>query len=783
MMLAFASLLISAGIFPDISEPLTIRPDFSLGFERYTEANGYPVYGGKGTFISRVDLSNQGLLGDGQLTYLNSTSVSDKFIFYPDSMKTLARGFVATEQIAAVEYPSVMADSVTEFWVPYQDSMSITSTVRNMVMYNNESLFDGSLGLTPGGLSGSGTVRIEDAEMDSKGFSFKQHTFDALIADFRIKSYDLNALAISTQNYRTHFDFDERRGEFRSNIGISKMEFPINKYICSMDRFDWMIDNEEIVLTNEENQQYAIPDNLSLSQLIDVGYTGTEFISVHPRQDSLRFFALRARFNIRTNVINAEEVKIIKVGDAAIYPDSGKVEIRQNAEMSKLANANIIANTTTREHNFYDASVKILGRKQYSGSGTYDYVDRLDRHQKILFHKISVDTSGNTVGTGKISDSANFMLSPEFAYTGNVKLDAPEKALSFTGAFRPSVDCRNLGTNWVKFSAKVDPSNVKLPVSDPIKNRNSEKVLLGMAYSNTENVIYPAFFTPRRSFRDTIMITASGLMDYQMSTTSFRIEPEVIPDNPNTGGSSVSLNTFNCMMKSEGKINLGLRSGALQMKSYGSMEYYILPDSSNFRLSMIFDFPFEEDIPDRIRTQMTSTNLPGIQLFKTPFNFVFEDLVDEKEREKLKSELATIGRFRRFPDELSKMMIIGDVRMHYDTLSRSFVSTGPIGIASIRDGMVNRYLSGKIEMTKKRNGDEFTLYLEISPNDWYFFNYRNNVMQFLSSDLDLNDKIREAQLSRKEQKRVSKIWRGYRYTLSTDRKKREFIRRYELGVE
>ena len=781
--LQFDGKLISAGIFPEIPEPLKVRPDFSLGFERYTEANGYPAYGGKGNFVSKIDLSNKGLQGDGQLYYLNSTTVSDHFIFYPDSMKTLARGFRAMEQIAAVEYPSVNADSVNEFWVPYQDSMSISSTVRNMMMYDNESLFKGTLGLTPGGLSGSGTVRVEDAEMDSKGFSFQQHTFDALIANFRIKSYDLNALAISTQNYRTHFDFEERRGEFRSNLGISKMEFPINKYICSMDRFDWMIDYEEIVLTNEENQRYAIPDNLSLSQLIDVGYTGTEFISVHPKQDSLRFFALRARFNIRTNVINAEEVKIIKVADAAIYPDSGKVEILKNAEMRQLTNANIIANTSTREHSFYDASVKILGRKRYTGSGTYDYIDRIGSHQQISFDKISVDTSGNTVGTGMISDSADFMLSPELAYTGSVKLDAPIKALTFTGAFKPKVECYNLGTNWVKFSARVDPDHVKLPVSDPPQNRSSEKLFLGLAYSNTENVIYPAFFTPRRSFSDTIMITASGIMEYMIPISTYQIGVPDTSGNLTTTGSKVSLNTYNCMMRSEGKINLGFTSGPMKMESYGTMDYYILPDSTSLRLAMIFDFPFEQGVTERIRTQMTSTNLPGIQLFNSPFTFVFNELTSEKDRDKLKSELETVGRFRKFPETMTKTLIIADVKMSYDTLSRSFISSGPIGIGSIQDGMVNRYLNGKIEMTRKRNGDEFTFYLEISPNDWYFFNYRNNVMQFISSDLDLNDKIREAQLSNSERKRLNKAWRGYRYTLATERKKRDFIRRFGLGEE
>ncbi|MFH1297144.1 MAG: hypothetical protein ABIJ04_07735 [Bacteroidota bacterium] len=781
--LQFDGRLISAGIFPDIPEPLKVRPDYSLGFEKYTDTGGFPAYGGQGNFVSKVDLSNRGLQGDGQLFYLNSTTMSDHLIFFPDSMNTLAVGFQLREQIAGVEYPSVMGDSVTGFWLPYQDSMRVTTIVRDMAMYKDESLFDGTLGLTPRGLSGSGTVKIADAEMDSEGFDFLQHTFDALIADFRIKSYDLNTLAISTKNYRTHFDFEERRGEFRSNLGISKMEFPINQYICSMDRFDWMIDEEEIVLTNEENQRYVIPDNLSLSQLIDIGYTGTEFISIHPRQDSLRFFALRARYNIRTFVIKAEEVKIIKVADAAIYPDSGKVEILKNAEIRQLTNANIIANTTSRQHNFYDASVNILGRKRYTASGTYDYIDRTGAHQEIFFNAISVDTSGNTAGTGEISDSDNFMLSPEFAYTGNVRLDAPVKTLSFTGAFKPVVECYNLGTNWVKFSAKVDPGNIKLPVSDPPKNRNSENILLGMAYSNTEHVIYPLFFTPRRSFSDTIMITSSGMMEYRIPTSTFRVAPSGGQNLSSQQGPHVSLNTFNCRMRSEGKINLTLNSGPMRMETYGTIDYFILPDSTAFRLAMTLDFPFEMEVMSRIQTKMLASNLPGIQLFNSPFHFVFTELINEKEQEKLRSELETIGRFRRFPEELAKTLIIADVNMSYDTLTYSFVSHGPIGIGSIKERMVNRYLAGKIEMTKKRNGDEFTFYLEISPNEWFFFNYRNNVMQFLSTDLDLNDKIKVAQLNRNELKRLNKEWRGYRYTLSTERKKRDFIRRYEMGEE
>ena len=92
---------------------------------------------------------------------------------------------------------------------------------------------------------------------------------------------------------------------------------------------------------------------------------------------------------------------------------------------------------------------------------------------------------------------------------------------------------------------------------------------------------------------------------------------------------------------------------------------------------------------------------------------------------------------------------------------------------------VNRYVKGIIEMTKKRNGDDFTIYLELTKDDWFFFNFRNNVLMALSSDLDFNDIIRQEAQSRPEQKRVSKLARGFSYTVATERKKRDFLRKFQ----
>jgi hypothetical protein len=777
--LQFKGYLSSAGIFPEIEKPLKVRPDYSLGIETKTDTNGLPLYGDKGRFVNKIDLSNAGLRGDGRIIYMNSTTISDNFIFYPDSMKTVAKTFHTNEVIAEVEYPVVNGDSVSELWLPYKDSLVVRSNKKDMAMYKDQSRFTGNLSLSPNGLTGEGTVKIKDAEMDSRKFLFKQKTFDANIANFRIKSYNLSDLSISTKNYQTHFDFEKRKGEFKSNIGISKVEFPVNKYTCTMDRFDWLIDSEEIALFNDKSTKLAAADTMSLANLINFDFTGSEFISVHPKQDSLRFFALSAKYNLKTNLIKAEDVKIIKVADAAIYPDSGKVSILKDAQMKPLERAIIIANQQTRYHQFYNTTVQIFSRKKYFASGNYDYTDRTAERQSIRFTKISVDTTGQTFAEGSITDSAFFKLSPEFAYTGEVLLNAFRKNLTFDGGFRPLTDCFKNNRWWVKFNSEIDPMNIQLPVIRPLVDIHNEKLLLGMGYSNAENKIYPAFFVKKQYFNDSIMISIDGILSYNENNGVFMISTPEKLKTPGIIYNSLSLSTEQCLFHSDGKINLNLNSGPLKMETFGGMNHFVIPDSVQVRVAMAFNFPFSESALEKFSLQVQSINLNGITVSNTPYYNAMKNLMGQKEFDKVKSDLELLGKFKKFPDELIRTMFLADVNLKWDSATKSWISFGPIGIGNIGKIQVNRYATGIIEFTKKKNGDEFTIYLELTKNDWYFFNYRNNILQVMSSNLEFNDLITDGQKSRSEQNRIDDLAKGFRYIISTDRKKRDFLRKFE----
>jgi hypothetical protein len=172
-------------------------------------------------------------------------------------------------------------------------------------------------------------------------------------------------------------------------------------------------------------------------------------------------------------------------------------------------------------------------------------------------------------------------------------------------------------------------------------------------------------------------------------------------------------------------------------------------------------------------------NLDGIVFSTSPYVEAMKTLLGKKDFDKVRSEIEMVGRFKRFPDELIRTLFLADVKLRWDTLNKTWVSYGPIGIGCVGKVQVNKFVNGMLEFQKKRNGDEFTFYFELTKNDWYFFNYRNNLLMALSSNAQFNEAVEAGVKSSPEQKRIGNLVKGYRYTIATDRKKREFLRKYE----
>ncbi len=319
--------------------------------------------------------------------------------------------------------------------------------------------------LKPTGLWGNGKMEYADAELLSKKFAYKCRLFDADTADVKMFQTGSDNLAMATNGYKTHIDLDKKWGEFKSNGGLSKINFPQNMYIAFMDELDWNIKAKQIELRNTKKKTQANLENADIRKLIDIDFTGSEFISTHPSQDSLKFYSAKASFNLEKNIIYAKGARIIKVADAALFPDSGNVTIYKKAELKTLDNCKIIANVQNKTHLIYNSKADITSRKMYVAQGTYDYINEEKQKFPIYLNKITVTKEIKTFGLGKIPATSNFKLNAAFDFIGNVKLNADTQYLLFNGSFKVNHVCENYSKRWVKFSSYINPLEIYIPIS------------------------------------------------------------------------------------------------------------------------------------------------------------------------------------------------------------------------------------------------------------------------------------------------------------------------------
>lgn len=774
--LEFQGFLASAGIFPDIAQPLKVQQDYSLGFKSYTGSGGLSAYGGKGRFTDTISLNNEGLTGDGSLEYLTSTSTSNKFFYFPDSVN----GNLNTYEIAKVdrgtEFPDVNATDVYTHWMPYLDRMNTKTKNEDYPfhMYESEADLLGSLNLQPDGLTGGGVIAIQDAEMSSEKYRFKSVVYDADTTDFRLKRFvdedmGMEALseeddnAYSTTNFSAHIDFKERLGAFEANGGEQKVEFNDNMYICYMDMFIWYMDEDKTEFASKDGEVAGI-NTMDLDEQVDLDLTGSEFYSVHPDQDSLNFVAQRAVYRRKSAEIKAFDVRFILTADAAIQPNDGEVVIHRKADMQEFNDANILTNLATKYHKIHNATVKIAGKFDYHGRGIYDYKDANGNIQNIFLTTIESDTTGMTVGEGKIEESANFTFSPYFTFKGKANLKAPDRFLKFSGGTQIAHDCDTLPMEWIYFSDFIDPKEIKIPIGDSLKNMDNLNLPRGIMMTERGYDVYPAFLSRAYRSVDKELMSSDGYLVYDETSQEYRISSEDKLAQLSLSDDYTSLSKRSCQIYSEGNINLAWATGAMKFDSYGKGTYYMQNDSMMLNTAIMMDFFFSEkamelmvnDINDRM-------DLTALDLDQQVYRTALGNIVGGDEMENLMTEIATQGgMYRKVPKELITSIFFVDVTFKYNPRSRSFVSEGPIGIANMGKTQINKYVDGVIEVENKKSGTTIRMALEMG-GDYYFLEYgfipnsRSGLMRIMSGhNKEFNTIIKETDQGDKKLKTQGK---------------------------
>ncbi len=774
--LRFNGVFSSADIFPDFEELLTLQKDYSLGFIRQSPPDGYPIYKGKGNFNQEIRLSNKGLRGGGDLNFSSSYSKVPDLIFFPDSANGNASTFDVKEGDNP-EFPMVHGDTVRLHFMPYQDLLQAFDLKKPFKAYKENVDFRGRFDLSFKELTGNGKVDFEKASLIAGKILFVKRRFFSDTANFQLKAFNEEGFTFSTVNVNAKIDFDQRLGEFITNGEGSYVKFDKNQYIAFMDRFKWYMDAEEIELGDENKKMDpdAVESGLDLE--------GPEFISVHPNQDSLRFFSPAAKYNLRKYIIKCKNVPFIYVADAKVFPKNGDVTIFKSAVMDTLRESSILVNTVTKYHTIRNTTASIFGRRAYLASGDYQYVDENEKPYLIHFNTIKPDAQGQTISEGLIPEKDNFKFNDYFSFAGKVFLQATQEFLTFDGGTKIVHNCNRIGKSYLKFSGEINPKEILIPIPKKALDMTGQPVGTGLFYSLDSNKVYSTFLSLQGSRIAKDLIEADGLLTYDKETKKYEISNKEKLEEMSLPGNYVSLNTENCEIYSEGNYNISTDLGQVKIKAVGNALYDVQKNDALFNLMMIIDFYFDNGIIKRMSKdlELYIGSLNPVPFEGDLFNHGIIELLGKERGDRALSELNLYGNYKKFPDELEKALVFNEVKMRYNEESKSYISEGMLGLGNVLKSEIFRYVTGVIQIKKQRGGDAIDIYIEADPNTWYYFTYFKGTMLATSSNAAFNTDLQE--LKAKSKKMNVEKGPSYRFDLTNKKKKDLFLSKMkQLGA-
>lgn len=786
--LRFDGTLVSAGIFPDFDEPLRVLTDYSLGFVRQAPKEGFDLYKDKGLFQNTIALTGDGLVGDGIIEFVKSTSVSKAFIFYPDSTVGVVDSFVNEPQGKPVEFPHVVGYGVKVAFNPEANRLDARSVDKNLLnFFDDQAVMKGAITVTEQEMTGRGKMSFGNADLFARKFTYKEHKIQSDTAEFDLASLEEqegeNLLAFKTHNVSALVDFKERQGVFKSNGKESHLEFPENQYICFMDEFKWHMDNDDIELQKKsdivvESTEFEKPN----------------FYSIHPKQDSLSFMAPKARYDLKKKIITCTEVPFMDIADARIVPDSGVVIVRKKAKIETLENAVIIADNVSKNHKIVNVTCDVLAKRSYKASGDYFYIDEDKNEFKIHFADIQPDSAYTTYAEGKIAQEENFRLSKNFEFYGDVELYALNKSLVFDGATRITHPCEAIPKNWMSFKSEIDPLDIYIPVGENLTDLEGKPIGAGMIMNPSVDSlgIYSTFLSNKGSATHPTVIAASGFLHFDKGSNEYRISNMEKLQEQSLPGNYVSLQTENCILKGDGTITFGVDLGQVDATSIGVISHNINSKEVSLKGAMIINFPFSDKAMDIMVEGIKKTEgLIPVELGKTFYKKSLLERLDKELAEEIQSEITLKGSIKggKFPKELLKSLYIADITMKWNDEMSAYVSEGLIGIANVNKNQMYTYVNGRVVIEKRtpdskgRSKDRIYVYLEADPAKWYYFEYSNDAregrMEVISSNNDFMNEILET----KEDKTKYKGEKGkpdYSYFAGKSKSKRmSFLSRFE----
>ncbi|MFN5093534.1 MAG: hypothetical protein ACK5EW_09790 [Bacteroidota bacterium] len=773
--LVFEGSLESNGMLPVLNEPLVLMEDNSLGFHLPLKEEGIKAYNNKVHLTGDLTLNHSGMKSKGDLNYLTTHAKSEDFTLTPRLLFGLTTEYKNdfSEKANVADYS---AAKVELKYAEKDEALIVATKTEHIIGFKNEAEIIGSTTLTPKGMIGQGEIMLVGASVSSKKFNLKSRIILADTSSFNIKNADnSNALALKTDNVSANIDFDKRKGNFKSNNGETKIEFPANEYICFMDQFTWFMDKSEMELSSNRKA------NTDLVIDTDQEKRKSNFYSIKEGQDSLNFLSPYAKYDLKASQITCNKVDYIIVADSKVQPDSNYVVIEKNANMRELNRAQVISNFVTQYHKIFNAKVKINGRKDYQGSGDIAYKDENKLEQIIHVTYFGLDSTYQTMAMGEIAENQEFWLSPAFEFKGKFEVYASNPNYLFNGGVRVLHNCESMDRTFMAFKSIIDPNEIFIPVTASIKDVNDSPLGLGVIVRDESPMnIYPGFMSNKSNAKDQGLIESNGFLYYDKARKTYFVGSKEKIRQPKLNGQLIGLNTTTCELTGDGKMDFNVDFGLMTMKSVGNVKFNTKDSTLSAKSVTLLNFPFNDDIQKHIADKMIqSDNLTPIDISKTLFEKSLVEFLGVEKSDKIITDMALDGAIKKFPEELQTTIFFTDLNWQWNAENETFIAMGNIGIGGMGKKQIFKYVKGLIEIQKRKTGDVLTVYLELSGADYYMFEYKSTIMSLITQDnaiVEIFAKLKDTDRTFEENKK--RFTFNYLGATTAKTKKDKFLQKY-----
>lgn len=781
-------------------------PDTTMGFVHTPPEAGYDLYPNYGNikgahikFDRELVMDAYGLHSGGNISYLTTKLDAPEYVFMPDSVSADNIVFnIGGGQIAGADFAEASGRNAQLRWYTTDDRMYISNKEemekleaakatlaegafeqryqeKLFTLYKSKepASFKGNLTVRSTGLTGEGNLIRKDftiLSVSEEPFKFGQSRFTADNVDIKINSKERDPFKYDRAGTFYTNDKEVLRGNF-VNLDLdlaagsavikpnpefgdfTALALPYAEYRTSIKEAVWNLKKQTITMSGDSTSRFS----------------STIFGGDELSEKDLTFRATDAFYDIPNLTLLVDGVPSIKTADALIIPDKGTATILKDAEMQELKKARILIDTLNRYHSLFDGNIRIKSRLEFEGDATYQFVNvqkdtfniKFDEFELVELTDEEAKAQGRkkakknrrqdkdyipryTKSQGTVTEEDQFYITSRILYKGLVTMYATREDLELDGFIRLDLSTRTDYNNWIPY--KSDKGDSVVLAIDSETTIGTDKITSGLHFVPSTNEFYTTFLSTKKNPQDLDVFLANGTLDYNPSINEFKISPDSRRSGETFTGNRLIFDDSKGNIFVEGKFKLLDENLSQYAQMAGSGRINVNENIYRTEVLMPLGIPIGGKSLKALQEEIVLKGIvekPILLQKNSRENARIAEIAGDKAVRKYIEDitvkpvsLPTISR------DLNKPIVLYNVNLEWSEEYKTLHSTGLIRLMSIGEKTYDIEVPGFVEIRKNVNGDAMSIYLQLDPDLWLFFEIEpGGVVTGLSSSTLVSDEL------------------------------------------